>query len=52
MLVQSMAFKQVHQLFAQFGMTPAARTRVAVNPQTDLFAQSVKNGDKASAYIR
>ena len=34
MLVQSMAFKQVHQLFAQFGMTPAARTRVAVNPQT------------------
>lgn len=37
MLVQSMSFKQMSAIFASFGMTPAARTRVAVNPQADLF---------------
>lgn len=37
LLVQSMSFKQSNALMAQFGMTPAARTRVAINPQGDLF---------------
>lgn len=37
MLVQSMSFKQANALMQQFGMTPAARTRVAINPQGELF---------------
>ncbi len=37
MLVQSMSFKQANTLMQQFGMTPAARTRVAINPQGELF---------------
>jgi len=24
-------------IFAQFGLTPAARSRIAINPQDDLF---------------
>jgi P27 family predicted phage terminase small subunit len=34
---QSMYFKQAMQLFDKFGMTPQARTRIAVQPQGDLF---------------
>lgn len=36
-IVQSMSFKQAMAVFAQFGMSPAARTRIAVQPQGDLF---------------
>lgn len=36
-MVQSMTFKQVMALLQQFGMTPAARSRVAINPQGSLF---------------
>jgi phage terminase small subunit len=42
LIVQSMSFKQAMAVFQQFGMSPAARTRIAVNPQDDLF--SGKNG--------
>ncbi len=37
LIVQSMAFKKAMAVFQQFGMSPAARTRVAVNPQGNLF---------------
>ena len=37
MIAQSMAFKQAMAVFMQFGMSPAARTRLAINPQGDLF---------------
>lgn len=38
MVAQSMAFKQAMAVFQQFGMSPAARTRIAINPQDDLFS--------------
>lgn len=41
---QSMYFKQAMTLFTQFGMTPAARTRIAVNPQGDLFGGQQQSG--------
>lgn len=37
MIVQSMTYKQAMGIFAQFGLTPAARSRIAINPQDDLF---------------
>ena len=37
MVAQSMAFKQAMAVFQQFGMSPAARTRIAIQPQGDLF---------------
>lgn len=37
MVAQSMAFKQAMAVFMQFGMSPAARTRLAINPQGDLL---------------
>lgn len=48
MLVQSMSFKQSNALMAQFGMTPAARTRVAINPQGALFGNTSGNASAAS----
>jgi P27 family predicted phage terminase small subunit len=36
-IIQSMSFKRAKLLLDAFGMTPAARTRVAVNPQGNLF---------------
>lgn len=36
-MVQSMTFKQAMFVFDKFGMTPQARTRIAVQPQGDLF---------------
>lgn len=36
-LVQSMTFKQAMLVFDKFGMTPQARTRIALQPQGDLF---------------
>src|SRR5574341_216153 len=36
-LVQSMCFKQAMAVFDKFGMTPQARTRIALQPQGDLF---------------
>lgn len=42
-MVQSMAFKQAMAVLQQFGMSPAARTRIAVNPQGDLFGGEKEN---------
>jgi P27 family predicted phage terminase small subunit len=39
-IIQSMAFKRAKALMDSFGMTPAARTRVAVEPQADLFGHA------------
>ena len=38
LIAQSMYFKQAMGIFQQFGMSPAARTRIAIQPQGDLFA--------------
>lgn len=50
MLVQSMSFKQAMQVFQQFGMSPAARTRIAIQPQGDLFGNGQES--KASGYFK
>ncbi len=39
-IAQSMFYKQVQGIFAQFGLSPAARTRIAINPQEDLFGNA------------
>ena len=43
MVAQSMAFKQAMAVFQQFGMSPAARTRIAIQPQGDLFGGIKEN---------
>ena len=40
LIVQSMTSKRSDAIFAQFGMTPAARSRIAINPQDDLFGNA------------
>lgn len=45
LIVQSMAFKRGKALCDAFGMNPAARARVMVNPQDDLFANPAKHGN-------
>lgn len=42
---QSMSFKQAMTVFQQFGMSPAARTKIAIQPQGDLF------GEKGNSYF-
>jgi P27 family predicted phage terminase small subunit len=42
LIIKSMAFKQAMAVFQQFGMSPAARTRIAIQPQGDLFAGNEK----------
>lgn len=42
LVVQSMSFKQSMKVFEQFGMSPAARTRIAIQPQGDLFGDTTK----------
>lgn len=37
---QSVAFKQAMAVFQQFGMSPAARTKIALQPQGDLFNET------------
>jgi len=52
MLVQSMTFKQAMAVFQQFGMSPAARTRIAINPQGDLFGHdATEQENKAAKYF-
>lgn len=51
MLVQSMTFKQAMVVFQQFGMSPAARTRIAINPQGDLFGNNGNQENKAAKYF-
>lgn len=40
LIVQSMTFKQATGLMRDFGMTPAARSRVMIQPQGDLFGNA------------
>jgi P27 family predicted phage terminase small subunit len=40
LIVQSMCFKQAMAMFMQFGMSPAARARISINPQGDLFGNA------------
>jgi P27 family predicted phage terminase small subunit len=47
LIVQSMAFKQSMAVLREFGMSPAARARVAVNPQAELFPAE----DRAAGYF-
>jgi P27 family predicted phage terminase small subunit len=42
-IVQSMSFKQAMAVFREFGMSPAARTRIAIQPQGDLFGDNEKS---------
>jgi hypothetical protein len=39
-MLQSMAFKQAMSALREWGATPAARSRVVVDPQADLFSNS------------
>ena len=41
-MVKSMSFKQAMAALQQFGMSPAARTRIAIQPQGDLFSDQGK----------
>jgi len=50
MLVQSMTFKQAMTVFQQFGMSPAARTRIAINPQGDLFGHGNQENKTAKYF--
>lgn len=50
LFVQSMSFKQAMAIFQQFGMSPAARTRIAIQPQGDLFNGNQEN--KAAGYFK
>ena len=43
-MLQSMAFKQGLAALREFGATPAARTRVMVEPQGDLFGNNTGAG--------
>lgn len=47
LVVQSMSSKQAMAVLQQFGMSPASRSRVAVNPQGDLFG----NGKTGTDYF-
>lgn len=50
LFVQSMSFKQAMAIFQQFGMSPAARTRIAIQPQGDLFGHGNQE-NKAAKYF-
>lgn len=41
--IQSMSFKQAMAVMQQFGMSPAARTRISIQPQGDLFGETGSN---------
>lgn len=49
MVVQSMAFKQAREVFRAFGMSPLDRTRIALQPQGDLF--DGKTSTPAASYF-
>ncbi len=46
---ESMFFKQAVALEREFGMTPAARTRVSIEPQLTLFPDAPSGDDKPKA---
>lgn len=43
-MMQSMSFKQAMAALQQWGATPAARSRVMIDPQQDLFGNPATNG--------
>jgi P27 family predicted phage terminase small subunit len=43
LIIQSMAYKQAMAVLREFGATPAARSRVAINPQGQLFSDPAAN---------
>lgn len=49
-IVQSMAFKQATACMREFGMSPAARSRVMIDPQLGLFGNA-GGEEKSSAYF-
>ncbi len=56
MIVQSMSFKQAVSILRDFGVSPAARTRIALQPQMDLFdakseSKAGGQGDKTAKYF-
>lgn len=51
LVVKSMAFKQAMAVFMQFGMSPAARTRIAIQPQGDLFAGHGQQEKAGNSYF-
>lgn len=53
MIVQSMSFKQAVVILRDFGVSPAARTRIALQPQMDLFGKGGTDGqaEKSSKYF-
>lgn len=48
-MIQSMAFKQTMVVLREFGMSPAARSRVAIQPQGDLFGHGA--AQKTGSYF-
>lgn len=50
LIIQAMSFKQAMTVLREFGMTPAARSRVMIDPQLGLFGGG-DGGDKASGYF-
>jgi phage terminase small subunit len=46
---QSMAYKQASAFFDKFGGSPAARTRISLQPQMDLFGHG--EGEKEKKYF-
>jgi len=50
-MVQSMTFKQAMAVLERFGMTPAARTRIAVQPQGDLFDDNKGKASGTGGYF-
>jgi P27 family predicted phage terminase small subunit len=53
LIVQSMSFKQMDKVLGVFGVGPAARTRIALQPQMDLFGADAPSGqgEKPSKYF-
>lgn len=49
LIVQAMSFKQAMAVLREFGMTPAARSRVIVDPQLGLFGGA--DGGKETTYF-
>lgn len=39
-MIQSMSFKQAMVVLREFGMSPSARSRVAIQPQGDMFGKA------------
>ena len=51
LIVQSMSFKQAVAILREFGVGPAARTRIALQPQMDLFGNGQGEQAKEEKYF-